>query len=142
MEPAQNFISKDFVKISTEKINLIFTEAEKICKSYNVELIYVISPNQALVENLPDRSGHEIYRQGIRSILEKRLFIDLNDEFILMDSSVNSDQKVLGMKSLFLNESKKFGKGSWHPNELGNRKMAESAAETIVLDTIVSEFSF
>jgi len=131
---------------SIRKAKFLLTKADRKSKENGIKLYLFIVPNQSIIENHSDKEKNVRLLYKITHNLKNLHPVDMNKRIQLSIENSYNSSNLLGAQSpnqsYFLDEHSWNPIGNWHPNELGNRKMAESAAETIVLDTIVSEFSF
>ncbi len=136
---------------SLKKMYLQFNEIKKLAEKNDFIVIFVISPSQVIVENLP---GAEEERALVRKIKETigrdAIIIDQNDYLLnrldagqQLEDSSGENALILGTRvektGLFLDESEIFSKGSWHPNESGNYFMAESVANVLLNEIFQSQ---
>lgn len=75
----------------------------------------------------------------INSTLAHLPVIDLNNymyngETVVSDGSKNILGTSITEQSYFLDESDRFPIGAWHPNEAGNKKIAELISDVILKD--------
>jgi lysophospholipase L1-like esterase len=116
--------TKDYHQWAFEKIRLEIKKMQELAEKNHFTLLVASDPMQCIVEQLDCQSSAHDETNTIEAMVDnKTTLIDQSDYL----------QRATASGELYLDESKVFPKGWWHPDARGNYLMARSVVDNIQL---------